>query len=161
RRPAGSSRRPAASPSPTSPGPAPPSAAVVGPAALFSHRLGMALVPGHDVDLVAFDLAAEGDLGLPKDHPLSQRRRHPLGVVGVPQDVDEHGGRLHAVSNRGSQVLPGSIVGSKADRRTYLPETADEPPLFVDRIFGGAGCRYEASIGGPLKTERKHTSSRT
>src|SRR3954451_3394847 len=69
------------------PAPAPPSAAGTGRAALFPDRFGMALVPGHDVDLVALDLAAEGDLGLPQDHPLPQRGRHPLGVVGVEVEL--------------------------------------------------------------------------
>jgi hypothetical protein len=50
---------------------------------LFSDRLGVALAARHDVDLVALDLAAEGDLGLPKDHPLPRRGRHPLGIAGV------------------------------------------------------------------------------
>src|SRR3954470_21517962 len=42
-----------------------------------------------------------------------------LGVVGDPQDVDEHGGRLHAVSNQGSQVLLGPNCRVKG-RPTHL-----------------------------------------
>jgi hypothetical protein len=43
----------------------------------------MALMPGHDIDLVALDLAAERDLGLPLDDAFPKLRGHHLGVVGV------------------------------------------------------------------------------
>ena len=38
---------------------------------------------GDDVDLVAFDLAGENDLGLVVDDALPQLRAHPLGVVRI------------------------------------------------------------------------------
>jgi hypothetical protein len=41
-----------------------------------------------------------------------------LGVVGDSEDVDEQGGRLHAVSRRGSGVLFGLDWGMK-NRPSY------------------------------------------
>jgi hypothetical protein len=43
----------------------------------------MALVPRHDVHLVALDLAAELHVGLAIDDALAELRGHHLGVVGV------------------------------------------------------------------------------
>lgn len=40
-------------------------------------------MPGHDVDLVAFDLAAELDLGLALDDALAELGGHHLGVIGI------------------------------------------------------------------------------
>jgi hypothetical protein len=40
-------------------------------------------VPGHDVHLVALDLAAERDLGLAPHDPLTEPGGHHLGIVGV------------------------------------------------------------------------------
>ena len=51
--------------------------------ALFCDRRGVALVPGHDVHLVALDLAAEGYLGLAPDDPLAKVGRHHLGVIRI------------------------------------------------------------------------------
>ena len=43
----------------------------------------MALVAGHDVDLIALDFAAERHPGLPLDDALPELGRHLLGVVRV------------------------------------------------------------------------------
>jgi len=40
-------------------------------------------VPGHHVHLVALDLAAERNLGLALDDPLTELGGHHLGIVGV------------------------------------------------------------------------------
>ena len=40
-------------------------------------------MPGHDRDLIAFDLAAERDLGLALHDPLPELGGHLLGIIGV------------------------------------------------------------------------------
>src|SRR3954470_3358824 len=65
------------------PRPGAPSRRLRRPGRPFSHGLRMALVPGHHVDLVAFDLAAELDLGLPLDDAFAELRGHDLGIIGV------------------------------------------------------------------------------
>src|SRR5262245_61692521 len=49
----------------------------------FSHGLRLALVPGHDVDLVAFDIAAERDRRPPLHDPHTKLGGHDLSVIGV------------------------------------------------------------------------------
>src|SRR5262245_1067160 len=49
----------------------------------FFNRLGMALMSGHDIHFVAFDLAAEDLDGLALDDPFAEPRGHHLGLVGV------------------------------------------------------------------------------
>src|SRR5262249_26522194 len=58
---------------------APPSAGSL----FVSDGFGVALVPGDDVDLVAFDFALEDDRRLVLDDALPQSRAHALGIVGI------------------------------------------------------------------------------
>src|SRR5262249_19555271 len=52
-------------------------------ALLPSDGFGMALMPGHDIDLVAFDFTFENDRGLVIDDALPQLRAHALGIVRI------------------------------------------------------------------------------
>src|SRR5262249_50000372 len=123
----------AASPSPTSLGPVHLSAAVGGLAALFSDRLGVALVSGHDVNLVALDLAAEPHLRLPPDDPLPQHGRHPLGVVWV--EVESLGdllvGEVQAHEVEDQDPDPERLVVPSEDRIGQVIEAAAAGPALV------------------------------
>lgn len=50
---------------------------------LLLDRLGMPLMPGRDVDLIAFDLPGEDDWRPVRDDALPQSRGHPSGVIEV------------------------------------------------------------------------------
>ena len=50
---------------------------------LLPDCLGMPLMPGDDVDLVAFHLPGEDDRRLVLDDAPPQARGHPLGVIGI------------------------------------------------------------------------------
>jgi len=108
-------------------------AGVAGPVALFPDRLRMALVPGHDVDLVALDLAAELHLRLPLNDPLPQHGRHPLGVVGI--EVEFLGDLLvrevqaHEVQDQDPD--PQRLVVPGEDRLGQVIEAAAAGPALV------------------------------
>src|SRR3954471_9235631 len=116
-----------------SPAPAPPSAAGAGRVALFSDRLGVALVARHDVHLVALDLATEGDLGPPDDYPLPRGGGHPLGVVRVEVEFlgDLLIGEVQAHEVQDQDPDPQRPVMSGEDRIGQVIEATAAGPTFV------------------------------
>jgi len=89
------------------------------------NRFGMSLMSGDDVDLVAFDLAGENDLGLVLDDALPQLRAHPLGVVGIEIQLagDLLVGEIQPEENTGTEPRPARVDDgqrrwSRSGRRT-------------------------------------------
>ena len=66
---------------------------------------------GDDVDLVAFDLAGENDLGLVLDDALPQLRAHPLGVVRIEIQLagDLLVGEIQPEENTGTGPRPARV----------------------------------------------------
>ena len=87
----------------------------------------------HDVDLVALDLAAEGDLGLPEDHPYPQGGRHPLSVVRI--EVEFLGDLLveevQAIEVQHQDPDPERPVMPGEDRIGQVIEAAGAGPALV------------------------------
>ena len=81
------------------------------------NRFGMSLMSGDDVDLVAFDLAGENDLGLVLDGALPQLRAHPLGVVGI--EIQLAGDLLDG------EIQPEEIQAQDPDPQGSMMASAD------------------------------------
>jgi len=85
----------------------------------------MALMPGHHVNLVTFNLAAESDLRLPLNDPLTKLRGHLLGIVGVQVqllgDLLVREVQPHEVEAQGPD--PQRLVMAGEDRPSQVVET--------------------------------------
>lgn len=72
-------------------------------------------MPGHDVHLIALDLAAELDHGLALHDPLTESGRHHLGVIGIdPQ-------------------LPGDLLVGEVQAREVEAQDPDSQRLVMPR----------------------------
>ena len=81
-------------------------------------------MPGHDVHLVALDLAVELDLGLAHDDPLAELRGHDLGVVGV--DTQLLGDLLVG------EVQPHEVQAQHPDPQRLVMPGEDRPGQVVE-----------------------------
>ena len=76
-------------------------------------------MPGHDVNLVAFDLAGEYDREFVLDDAVPQLRAHPLGIVGI--DVQLASDLLVG------EVQPEEIQGQDPDSQGLVMTGEDGP----------------------------------
>ena len=81
-------------------------------------------MPGHDVDLIAFDLAGQDDWGLVLDDALPQLRAHPLGVIGV--EVQLAGDLLVG------EVQPQEIQAQDPDAQRLMVTGEDGPRQIIE-----------------------------
>ena len=90
-------------------------------------------MPGHDVDLIAFDLAGQDDWGLGLDDALPQSRAHPLGVIGV--EVQLAGDWLVG------EVPPQEIPAQDPDAQGLMVTGADGPRQIIEPPRAGPAVR--------------------
>jgi hypothetical protein len=101
-------------------------------------------VPRHDVDLVALDLAAEGDLRLPKDYPLPQRGGHPPGVIRV--EVEFLGDLLVG------EVQPHEVQAQDPDPQRLVVAGEDRPGQVVEPAAAAVALIHVPSAIAELRS---------
>ena len=102
-------------------------------------------MPGHDVDLVAFDLSGEDDRGLAFDDALPQLRGHPLGVVGIEVQF--------ACDLLVGEVQPKEIQAQDPDPQRLVMSGEEGPGQVVEAAAAGPALWM---AGTPSAEDERH-----